>query len=69
MEYTGPFITGSGQWVLTPEDLGTRLSYRVDVETHSLLVALAGRVVNLRWMHGQSMRLIFSALLRQLPAT
>lgn len=69
MEYTGPFITGSGQWVLTPEDLGTRLSYRVDVEAHGLLVALAGRVVNLRWMHGQSMRLIFSALLRQLPAT
>lgn len=68
VEYTGPFITGSGQWLLTPEDQGTSLSYTINVEAHGLLVTLAGRCVDLRWMHGQSMRLIFSALRRQLPA-
>ncbi len=69
LEYTGPFITGSGQWALTPEGQGTMLSYRVNVEAHGLLVALAGRCVNLRWMHGQSMNLIFNALRRQFLAT
>lgn len=69
LDYTGPFITGRGQWLLTPEGQGTRLSYRVDVEAHGLLVALAGRCVNLRWIHGQSMRLIFAALRRRLCAT
>lgn len=69
LQYTGPFITGSGQWLLTPEGQGTRLSYAVEVEVHGLLVGLAGRCVNLRWIHGQSMHLIFSALRRQLLAT
>ena len=69
LQYTGPLITGSGQWLLTPEGQDTRLSYRIDVEAHGLLVALAGRCLNLRWLHGQSMQLIFSALRRQLRTT
>lgn len=68
LEYIGPFITGSGRWTLTPEGERTRLSYRIEVEAHGFLVAVAGRCVDLRWMHGQSMHLIFSALRRQLLA-
>lgn len=68
LEYTGPFITGRGEWQLTAEGQGTRVSYVVDVEIHGAMVALVSRGVDLRWVHGQSMRLIFAALRRRLVA-
>lgn len=68
LEYTGPFITGCGQWLLAPEGQGTRVSYVIDVQAHGYMVALASRCVDLRWVHGQSMRLVFTALRKRLFA-
>lgn len=64
--YFGGFITGKGEWRVDPLPDGCSVSYRLDVESDSLLVALIGLFVDLGRMHSQMMEKVLKELEKEL---
>lgn len=66
LQYNGGYMEGGAEWRLEPGGNGTRVIYDVDADVNDWLVALVGKVINLKSVHSYSMRNIFSNLKKQL---
>ena len=66
LQYDGIYMGGVAEWRLEPVGQGTRVIYDMDAEVNDPLVALVGKVINLKSIHSYSMRNIFKNLKKQL---
>ncbi len=66
MAYVGGVYLGAGLWQLEAVAKGTQLSYAVDLEIRSRLVALISYVLDIPAVHSRLMRHIFDGLLQHL---
>ena len=66
LQYDGVYMGGVAEWRLEPVDQGTRVIYDMDAGVNDPLVALVGKVINLKSIHSYSMRNIFLNLKKQL---
>lgn len=66
LKYDGVYMGGVAEWRLEPIHLGTKVIYDMDAEVNDPLVALVGKVINLKSIHSYSMRNIFQNLKKQL---
>lgn len=62
LQYDGIYMEGVAEWRLKPIDLGTLVIYDIDAKVNDLLVALVGKVINLKSIHSYSMHGIFQNL-------
>ena len=66
LKYDGVYMGGVAEWRLEPVDDGTRVIYDMDAEVNDPLVALVGKVIDLKSIHSFSMRNIFRNLKKKL---
>jgi uncharacterized protein YndB with AHSA1/START domain len=66
LQYEGAYMSGIAEWRLESVGQGTRVIYDMDAEVKDLLVALVGKVTDLKNIHSYSMRHIFQNLKKQL---
>jgi carbon monoxide dehydrogenase subunit G len=66
LQYDGNYMEGVAEWRLKPIGLGTTVTYDMDAKVNDLLVALVGKMINLKSIHSYSMRGIFQNLKKQL---
>ncbi|MBV5330254.1 MAG: SRPBCC family protein [Chlorobium sp.] len=66
LQYDGVYMRGVAEWRLEPVGQGTKIIYDMDAEVNDSLVALVGKVIDLKSIHSYSMRKIFRNLQEQL---